>query len=96
MHECWTKLWPKFALALPGSVARMTRVTIPELKKYMDRRLFLQVNANRRITGILRGYDAFMNLVIDEATEEVAPHDRRPLGLVVLRGNAVQLIEIIS
>ncbi|KAH9526450.1 hypothetical protein DERF_000542 [Dermatophagoides farinae] len=35
----------------------------------MDKRLSLKLNGNRQVTGILRGFDPFMNLVIDEAVE---------------------------
>ncbi|RKL13946.1 hypothetical protein BFJ68_g6763 [Fusarium oxysporum] len=29
----------------------------PELKKYLDKRLFVQLNGSRKVIGILRGYD---------------------------------------
>ncbi|EEP76700.1 conserved hypothetical protein [Uncinocarpus reesii 1704] len=29
----------------------------PELKKYMEKRLFIQINGNRKVIGVLRGYD---------------------------------------
>ena len=43
----------------------------------------LKLNANRRITGMLRGYDQFMNLVLEEAVEEVSASERNELGTVV-------------
>lgn len=36
----------------------------------MDKRLLLQLNANRRVSGVLRGFDPFMNIVLDEAVDE--------------------------
>lgn len=74
-----------------------TRVNIPDLKKYsrqlakyfdyiyryMDKRLLLQLNANRKVTGVLRGFDPFMNIVLDEAVEERSAEERIPLGLAV-------------
>lgn len=36
----------------------------------MDKRISIQVNCNRKISGVLRGFDAFMNVVIDETVEE--------------------------
>lgn len=36
----------------------------------MDKRLSIQVNCSRKITGTLRGFDAFMNIVLDETIEE--------------------------
>jgi small nuclear ribonucleoprotein G len=49
----------------------------------MDKRLQLQLNANRKISGVLRGYDAFMNIVLDETVEEISVTERRPVGMVV-------------
>ena len=42
----------------------------PELKKFMDKRVHLKINGNRAVEGILRGFDPFMNLVLDETIEE--------------------------
>jgi len=47
----------------------MSKAHPPELKKYMDKRLSLRLNGQRVVTGILRGFDPFMNLVVDEAVE---------------------------
>jgi small nuclear ribonucleoprotein G len=49
----------------------------------MDKQLSLQLNNNRKVTGILRGYDPFMNLVLDEAMEEVSSTEKNPIGMVV-------------
>jgi small nuclear ribonucleoprotein G len=38
-----------------------------DLKKYMDLQVDLHLNGDRRVTGILKGYDPFMNIVLDEA-----------------------------
>ncbi|KAJ9078337.1 hypothetical protein DSO57_1007633 [Entomophthora muscae] len=45
----------------------MGAAALPELKKYMDKRLYITMNADRKISGILRGYDPFTNLVLDES-----------------------------
>merc|ERR1712179_487640 len=52
-------------------VATMSKSIPPELKKYMDRKLSLKLNGNRGVTGILRGFDPFMNLVMDDCVEVV-------------------------
>jgi small nuclear ribonucleoprotein G len=60
---------------------------------------FLQVklNGSRIITGTLRGYDPFMNLVIDEATENSKSGNVvHPIGMVVVRGNSVIMIEALE
>lgn len=94
----------------------MSRIPVPELKGYypsvlfktltcpcrlMDRHLSLQLNAKRRVHGVLRGYDAFMNLVLDEAYELVDTikqnePERKPIGMVVIRGNSVVMMEALD
>jgi small nuclear ribonucleoprotein G len=45
----------------------------------------------------LRGYDPFMNLVIDEANEHVRGGSQmNPIGMVVVRGNSVVMIEALE
>ncbi|EEQ84742.1 Serine/threonine-protein kinase smg1 [Blastomyces dermatitidis] len=68
----------------------------PELKKYMEKRLFVQLNGNRKVIGILRGYDVFMNIVLDEAVEEKNGGEKVRLGMVVIRGNSVVMLEALE
>ena len=35
------------------------------------------------MTGILRGFDPFMNLVVDESIEETKSGEKRSIGMVV-------------
>jgi small nuclear ribonucleoprotein G len=68
----------------------------PDLRKYMDKRLDIRMNANRRVVGVLRGYDQFMNLVLEDC-EEVAKDDSRThLGTIMMRGNSVVLWECLD
>ncbi|ODA79376.1 hypothetical protein RJ55_04969 [Drechmeria coniospora] len=55
----------------------------PELKKYLDKRLFVQLNGSRKVTGVLRGYDVFLNIVLDDAVEETDGQGRKNIGMVV-------------
>merc|ERR1712243_536470 len=64
---------------------KMSKAHPPELKKFMDKRLALQINGGRQLSGILRGYDPFMNLVIDEAIEKKKSGDQQSIGMVVIR-----------
>lgn len=68
----------------------------PELKKYMEKRLFVQLNGNRKVSGTLRGYDVFLNIVLDEAVEEKAGGEKVRLGMVVIRGNSVVMLEALE
>ncbi|KAI9297241.1 like-Sm ribonucleoprotein [Neoconidiobolus thromboides FSU 785] len=65
----------------------------PELKRYMDKRLMVHMNAKRKVSGILRGYDPFMNIVLDEASELLDNNSYEPIGTVVIRGNSIVLLE---
>ncbi|KAF9136687.1 hypothetical protein KI688_007069 [Linnemannia hyalina] len=73
-----------------------SKAATPELKKYMDKRVFIQLNGDRKVTGVLRGFDPFMNLVLDEAVEETNPEKKNPIGMVVLRGNSVVVLEALD
>lgn len=59
----------------------------------MDKRLLLQLNSNRKVTGVLRGFDPFMNIVLDEAVEERSAEQRIPMGLAVY-GERLVLIAV--
>lgn len=51
--------------------------------RYMDKRLSLQLNGNRKVTGVLRGFDPFMNIVLDETVEEISATEKHNIGMVV-------------
>ncbi|XP_024359140.1 probable small nuclear ribonucleoprotein G [Physcomitrium patens] len=67
----------------------------PDLKKYMDKKLNIKLNAGRNVVGVLRGFDQFMNLVLDN-TVEINGADRNEIGMVVIRGNSVVMIEALE
>jgi small nuclear ribonucleoprotein G len=54
-----------------------------------DKRLKLSLNANRKIIGTLRGYDAFLNVVLEDAESDNGQY----LGQVVIRGNSIVQFE---
>ena len=75
-------------------------VSTPELKKYMDKKVMLTINAKREIAGVLRGYDLFLNVVLDDAIEIIQPNDNKGalvhnnLGQqTVVRGNSIISME---
>jgi len=49
----------------------------------MDRKIFLHVQGGRSVSGVLRGFDIFLNLVLDQATEEMGGGQKRPCGMIV-------------
>ncbi|MDR0791361.1 MAG: RNA-binding protein [Methanomassiliicoccaceae archaeon] len=58
------------------------------LEKSIDKRISLLLKDNRVLEGKLKGYDEYMNMVIEDTEERTAEQERR-LGTVVLRGNNV-------
>ncbi|KAK3949250.1 hypothetical protein QBC32DRAFT_40796 [Pseudoneurospora amorphoporcata] len=75
---------------------RPKKENILDLKKYMDQRITVKFNGGREVTGTLKGYDALMNLVLDDVQEAVRDEEgnetTRPLGLVVARGTLLVVI----
>jgi len=70
------------------------REAILDLSKYVNERIRVKFTGGREVTGILKGYDQLLNLVLDEVEEELQepqPHTRS-LGLVVLRGPTITLL----
>lgn len=43
----------------------------------------MKLNGHRQVQGILRGFDPFMNLVLDEAVEFATPGQHNNIGMVV-------------
>ncbi|KAK4565270.1 Serine/threonine-protein kinase smg1 [Recurvomyces mirabilis] len=68
----------------------------PELKKYLDKRVEVQLNGSRKVMGTLRGYDVFLNVVLDEATESKHNNEKVRLGMCVIRGNSIVMIEALD
>jgi small nuclear ribonucleoprotein G len=63
----------------------------------------LSLNKSRKVTGTLRGYDQFMNIVLADAVDETivasaAAGGGQPsnLGSVVIRGNSILQFELVG
>ncbi len=65
-----------------------------DLTKYVDKRLVLKLNGNRQVAGVLRGFDTFLNLTLENAT---VIKDGKPvgenLGTAVIRGSSLLMME---
>ncbi|TIA87583.1 hypothetical protein E3P99_03087 [Wallemia hederae] len=59
----------------------------------MDKRVLVHLQANRKVTGQLRGFDLFLNLVLDDAQDESAAGEKVKMGQTVIRGNSVTSME---
>ena len=53
----------------------------------------VKLNGNRHVTGVLRGFDQFMNIVLDGTIDEKGKVE---LGMVVIRGNSINTIEALE
>lgn len=73
--------------------AAMPKPQGPELRKYMDKRISVKLNGKREVNGVLRGYDQFMNIVV-EAGEEAG--SGAAVGTAVIRGNSIIQIECLD
>ena len=56
----------------------------------------VKLNGNRNIEGTLRGFDQFMNLVIDDTEEKVSASESNKIGMVVVRGNSIVMMEALE
>ncbi|QLL32760.1 hypothetical protein HG536_0D02820 [Torulaspora globosa] len=74
------------------------REAILDLAKYKDTKVRVKLMGGRLVTGVLKGYDQLMNLVLDETLEYMRdPEDSsvilkdktRSLGLIVIRGTVL-------
>ncbi|KAF4778242.1 LSM domain-containing protein [Colletotrichum paranaense] len=72
------------------------------LQQHTTVQIWLYEQLSIRIEGKIRGFDEFMNLVIDDAVEvkqvtKTNPEEkRRPLGQILLKGDNVSLIQSLS
>ncbi|NXT96007.1 RUXG protein, partial [Anhinga rufa] len=56
----------------------------------------VKLNGGRHVQGILRGFDPFMNLVIDECVEMAPGGQQNNIGMVVIRGNSIIMLEALE
>jgi len=61
----------------------------------MDRSVKAKLNGRRVVEGTLRGFDPFLNLVMDNSTEIRKDGKRLKIGCVVVRGSSVDMLEAV-
>ncbi|CAL7933741.1 unnamed protein product [Xylocopa violacea] len=62
----------------------------------MDKRLSLKLNGGRHAVGILCGFNPFMFMVIDESIEECKDGTKNNIGMMVIRGNSIIMLEALD
>ena len=69
---------------------------LPDLKKYMEKQVMIRCNG-RKISGTLRGFDTFMNVVLQDAVEwprnNAESTEKISIGKTVIRGNMIVNLE---
>ncbi|XP_050398757.1 U6 snRNA-associated Sm-like protein LSm7 [Patella vulgata] len=83
-----------------GDKEKKKKESILDLSKYLDKPIRVKFSGGREATGVLKGFDPLLNLVLDGTTEFLRDpddpfkltEDTRQLGLVVCRGTSVVLI----
>ncbi|KAK3671326.1 U6 snRNP-associated protein Lsm7 [Recurvomyces mirabilis] len=79
-----------------GAQADRKKENILDLTKYTDKEIVVKFNGGREVTGLLKGYDQLMNLVLDNVKEVLRDDEgntsTRDLGLLVARGTLLVLI----
>lgn len=74
---------------------------LPKLNQFMEKRVRVKLTCGRSVSGVLRGTDQFMSLVLHEAIDETQNANigvgneeaKPPLGIIMIRGSAVVDIE---
>jgi small nuclear ribonucleoprotein G len=65
------------------------------LSRYLNLRLEVAINGGRKVSGVLRGFDQLMNIVLESAGE-VGTAGKRELGTVLIRGNSILMWECLD
>ncbi|GCC29336.1 hypothetical protein chiPu_0007776 [Chiloscyllium punctatum] len=86
--------------AMMADKEKKKKESILDLSKYIDKTIRVKFQGGREASGILKGFDPLLNLVLDGTIEYVRDpddqykltEDTRQLGLVVCRGTSVVLI----
>ncbi|KAI1715591.1 LSM domain-containing protein [Ditylenchus destructor] len=87
-------------MAPPEESGKKKKESVVDLTKFIDKQVRVKFQGGREAAGILKGYDALLNLVLDNATEFLRdPEDplkmtdeTRQLGLIVARGTAITVL----
>merc|ERR1712151_709626 len=80
-----------------GSTPKSKKESVLELAKFVDTKIRVKCLGGRELTGILKGFDELVNIVLDECEEYIKDDNgnsgqTRKLGLAVVRGPQVSLV----
>lgn len=71
-----------------------------DLNRFLDKRVHIKFYGGREVSGVLKGFDPLLNIVLDDTHEYLRSPEEyrrltdqtRALGLVICRGNAIVVI----
>lgn len=81
-----------------GKIQKVLTQPVNVIYRFLQEKTVIQVwlheNKHMRMEGVLLGFDQFMNLVLDSASEvNLKDKTRRPLGRIMLKGDSIALIQ---
>ena len=68
---------------------------LPDLGKYLDKRVKVRLQGNRIVSGKLAGFDQFMNVVLFQGSEDHYDGSNTSLGESLIRGSSIVNIELL-
>ncbi|EPX74004.1 Sm snRNP core protein Sme1 [Schizosaccharomyces osmophilus] len=81
---------------------RVQKVMIPPinfvfklLQQHTPVEIWLFEQVDLRIEGQIRGFDEFMNIILDDAVQIDTKQNRREIGRILLKGDNITLIRAI-
>lgn len=60
-----------------------------DLRTYVDSRVKISLTKDRVVVGVLKGYDSFMNCVLEAATES-----GESIGTAIIKGSSLFSVEL--
>lgn len=70
-----------------------SKSSLPDVKPYEHKKVLVRLEGNRKVSGVLNGYDQFMNITLKNAVDETHAEAKVPLNVCVIRGSTIQNIE---
>merc|ERR1712189_142525 len=93
----WIQLYTQFLFCVTKTIqTNHDEQSPPSRIEEVHGQTFVSKTQRRKEYCILRGFDPFMNLVIDETVEETKEGNRNNIGMVVVRGNSIIMLEALE